>query len=166
MEFICSMMYWTMFRAIIGFIESSNTSLSVILLLHFGSEWIQSTLKFTDFYFNRTKRIRFPEFWQCLNDHSNVCQWRVRLSLDVATRFNVVILSGIFQMMLHIAITQPDETLNVTSWTMEHGFVRTLSVWALEMAYYLIVTFAMNFCKFRISALNVFVKVMQWNGRN
>jgi len=167
MEFICSMMYWTMFRVIIGFVESSSISLLVILISHFGSECWQSTWKFTDFYFNKTKRIKYPDFWKWLEDHTNICQWRVRLSLDVAIRFNVVILSGIFQILVHLAVSYGmNDSLNVTSWTAQQGFVKTILVFALEIVYYLTVTFALNSCKFRVSALSLLMRVMQFNGKN
>lgn len=70
-EALMSMIYWLFYRNDITwyFIQIGwSWSLSIILITHFVSEFIESTLRLTDIYYNYTRRA--IEYWYSLDDLS------------------------------------------------------------------------------------------------
>ena len=105
MEAYVSAMYLYFVKYYVSYHITDNGLLIMILLSHFLTEMIETNVHFTEFYFDLSSNA--IDFWKrhsnvnCVfagmykltRDESNLNEWRVRLSLDMYTRFVVSILS-------------------------------------------------------------------------
>lgn len=97
MEWFFSCIYWNWIRTFYIFMPLNIYSFIMILSVHFVMEIIETNIKFTNFYFDktnkRTESWNDSDFHCCcfslrkLYDNSTIKEWRMRLSMDIMARF-------------------------------------------------------------------------------
>ena len=114
LEFYFSVLYLNWIKAYIGFDLPDFAQFMQMILAHFVLEAMETNIKFTEKYYNISSKLLEWEqnqtcfLWQWIHfaarDGSNLEQWRIRLSMDIVTRFFASLLVSIFYILWFICI--------------------------------------------------------------
>ena len=171
MEYFCDIVYWSIFRIIVSYYVLSYEVLFEILIIHFMTEWWVSSVMFSKKYYDISKQImtRFDKGYDqkcsvCIQfiherfkDASNIHQWRVRCGLDCVTRFNVVLLTALFQLLLNFLVND-----DVRHYTDNRGNVFNAIVIGLELIYFAFGVFLYHYFMNGVNIFYGFIGLLEW----
>ena len=146
-----------------------------IVVAHLVTEWIVSSFIFSKIYYEMSGammakiskayghkcRVIFNWIYVTFKDKSNIYQWRVRCGVDIVIRFNAILLTAVFQIILNFLINA-----DVRHYADNRGNVYNAIVIGLEIVYFGVAVFAYNYV---INGCNIFygfIGYLEWQENN